>query len=118
MSSSSWWSRCSAAGASAATAAAHPQQRAHYTAVTHATTIISVRKDGEVVVMGDGQATQDAFVVKQNVLKVRRIGDGVIGGFAGRAADGLSLLERLETKLEEHPGQVCVCVGCVCGLAV
>lgn len=56
--------------------------------------------------MGDGQATQDAFVVKANVTKVRRIADGVIGGFAGRAADGLSLLERLEMKLEEHPGQV------------
>jgi ATP-dependent protease HslVU peptidase subunit len=56
--------------------------------------------------MGDGQATQDSFVVKANVTKVRRIGDGVIGGFAGRAADGLSLLERLEVKLEEHPGQL------------
>ncbi|GBF98131.1 ATP-dependent protease subunit [Raphidocelis subcapitata] len=79
---------------------------AGHVAVTHATTIIAVRKDGEVVVMGDGQATQDAFVVKANVTKVRRVGDGVIGGFAGRAADGLSLLERLEAKLEEHPGQL------------
>ncbi|KAI8476085.1 MAG: nucleophile aminohydrolase [Monoraphidium minutum] len=77
-----------------------------HTAVTHATTIIAVRKDGEVVVMGDGQATQDSFVVKANVTKVRRVADGVIGGFAGRAADGLSLLERLETKLEQHPGQL------------
>lgn len=43
-----------------------------YAAVTHATTILSVRKGGEVVVMGDGQATQEAFIVKANVLKVRR----------------------------------------------
>ena len=74
--------------------------------MTHATTILAVRKGGEVVLMGDGQATQDAFVVKANVTKVRRLGSSAIGGFAGRAADGLTLFERLEQKMEEHPGQL------------
>lgn len=55
--------------------------------------------------MGDGQATQNDFIVKPNVKKVRRIGESAIGGFAGVAADGLSLMERLEVKLEEHPGK-------------
>lgn len=44
-------------------------------------------------------------IVKPNAKKVRRIGEGVVAGFAGSAADGMSLLERLETKLEEHPGE-------------
>lgn len=44
------------------------------------------------------------MIAKTNAKKIRRIGDGVMAGFAGSAADGLSLLERLETKLEEHPG--------------
>ncbi len=44
------------------------------------------------------------MVAKPNAKKLRRIGEGVVAGFAGSAADGLSLLERLETKLEEHPG--------------
>ena len=45
------------------------------------------------------------MVVKPNAKKVRRIGEGVVAGFAGSAADGMSLLERLEMKLEEHPGK-------------
>jgi hypothetical protein len=97
----------------AAAAAPHSAARAH------ATTILCVRHGGEVVMMGDGQATQDAFIVKRNVRKVQRLlaggGIGVIGGFAGRAADGLSLLERLEAKLAAHPGQVrlpCCCCCC------
>ncbi|WIA33794.1 hypothetical protein OEZ86_006907 [Tetradesmus obliquus] len=60
----------------------------------------------EVVIMGDGQATQNDFVVKPNVRKVRRIGPSAVGGFAGVAVDGLALLEKLEAKLEEHPGQL------------
>ena len=57
----------------------------------------------QVVVIGDGQVTQGAEVVKPNVRKVRRIGADVIGGFAGATADAFTLFERLETKLEEHP---------------
>lgn len=45
-----------------------------------------------------------AMVAKPNAKKLRRLGEGVVAGFAGSAADGLSLLERLEVKLEEHPG--------------
>lgn len=56
--------------------------------------------------MGDGQVTLGDMVVKPNVRKVRRLGDSAIGGFAGSAADGITLFERLETKLEEHPGQL------------
>ncbi|GIL55278.1 hypothetical protein Vafri_10847 [Volvox africanus] len=72
----------------------------------HATTILCVRKDDMVVLIGDGQVSVGPVTVKPNVRKVRRIGDGVVAGFAGTAADGLSLLERLEMKLEEHPGQL------------
>jgi ATP-dependent protease HslVU (ClpYQ) peptidase subunit len=60
----------------------------------------------QVVIMGDGQATQNDFIVKPNVRKVRRIGPSAVGGFAGVAVDGLALLEKLEAKLEEHPGQL------------
>eukprot|EP00216_Chloropicon_sp_CCMP2111_P006555 CAMPEP_0198242856 /NCGR_PEP_ID=MMETSP1446-20131203/21800_1 /TAXON_ID=1461542 ORGANISM="Unidentified sp, Strain CCMP2111" /NCGR_SAMPLE_ID=MMETSP1446 /ASSEMBLY_ACC=CAM_ASM_001112 /LENGTH=210 /DNA_ID=CAMNT_0043926493 /DNA_START=125 /DNA_END=757 /DNA_ORIENTATION=- len=72
------------------------------------TTILSVRKGDEVIVIGDGQVTMGAEIVKHNVKKVRRIGiDGdVIGGFAGATADAFTLFERLENKLEEHPGQL------------
>jgi ATP-dependent HslUV protease subunit HslV len=58
-------------------------------------------------VIGDGQVTRGSEIVKGNAVKVRRIGSGgVISGFAGSTADCLALRERLETKLEEHPGQL------------
>lgn len=72
----------------------------------HATTILVVKKDSEVVMIGDGQVTMGNVIAKPNAKKVRKIGDSVVAGFAGSAADGLSLLERLEVKLEEHPGQL------------
>ncbi|GAX74406.1 hypothetical protein CEUSTIGMA_g1854.t1 [Chlamydomonas eustigma] len=72
----------------------------------HATTILCVRKEGKVVLIGDGQVSQGSMIVKPNAKKVRKIGEGVVAGFAGSAADGMSLLERLEMKLEEHPGQL------------
>ena len=55
--------------------------------------------------MADGQVTQGGTVVKPNVKKTRKIGEHAIGGFAGATADAFTLLERLETKLEEHPGE-------------
>ena len=55
---------------------------------------------------GDGQVTQGAQVLKPNALKVRRIGKDVVAGFAGSTADAITLFERLEMKLEEHPGQL------------
>ena len=73
----------------------------------HGTTILSVRKNGRVIVAGDGQVTQGQTVMKPNAKKVRRLGDGsVIGGFAGATADAFTLFERLERKLEQHHGQL------------
>ena len=73
----------------------------------HATTILSVRKDGQVVMAGDGQVSMGQTIVKGNAKKVRRIGNGqIIAGFAGATADAFTLFERLESKLERHPGQL------------
>ena len=72
----------------------------------HATTILCVRKGDKVVMMGDGQVSQGSTVVKPNAKKVRRIGEDIIAGFAGSTADCFTLMERLERKLEEHPGQL------------
>uniref|UniRef100_A0A6T8GSA4 HslU--HslV peptidase n=1 Tax=Hemiselmis andersenii TaxID=464988 RepID=A0A6T8GSA4_HEMAN len=70
----------------------------------YATTVLSVRKNGKVVIIGDGQVTQGSFVVKDNAKKVRRLQDGkVITGFAGAAVDAITLFEKLETKLEQYP---------------
>ena len=75
--------------------------------IWHGTTILSVRKGNQVVVAGDGQVTFGATVMKANARKVRRLGKGeVIAGFAGATADALTLFERLEAKLEQHPGQL------------
>ena len=74
---------------------------------THSTTILSVRRDGKVVVGGDGQVTLGQTVMKGTAKKVRRMHDGkVIAGFAGSAADGIALFERLEAKLKEASGNL------------
>lgn len=72
------------------------------------TTILCIRKGSEVVMAGDGQATLgEAIVFKSKSVKVRRIGNGnIIAGFAGAAADGITLIERLEAKLEKHANQL------------
>jgi ATP-dependent HslUV protease subunit HslV len=73
----------------------------------HGTTILSVRKDGAVVIGGDGQVSIGQTVVKANARKVRRLAKGdVIAGFAGATADAFTLFERLEAKLEQYPGQL------------
>ncbi|MDR9484698.1 MULTISPECIES: ATP-dependent protease subunit HslV [Sediminimonas] len=75
----------------------------------HGTTIVAVRKDGEVVIAGDGQVSLGQTVIKGSARKVRRLSPGgydVLAGFAGSTADAFSLLERLETKLEATPGQL------------
>jgi ATP-dependent HslUV protease subunit HslV len=73
----------------------------------HATTILTVRKGGRVVIAGDGQVSLGQTVIKSNARKVRRLGKGdVIGGFAGATADAFTLFERLEAKLEQYPGQL------------
>ena len=76
-------------------------------ALWHGTTILSVRKGGVVVVAGDGQVTMGNTVVKSNARKVRHLGKGdVIAGFAGATADAFALFERLEAKIEVHPGNL------------
>jgi ATP-dependent HslUV protease subunit HslV len=73
----------------------------------HGTTILSVRKGGRVVVAGDGQVSLGATIIKAGARKVRPLSDGsVIAGFAGATADAMTLFERLEAKLESHPGQL------------
>ncbi|PKP89816.1 MAG: HslU--HslV peptidase proteolytic subunit [Alphaproteobacteria bacterium HGW-Alphaproteobacteria-16] len=73
----------------------------------HGTTILSVRRNGRVVIAGDGQVSQGPTVMKPNARKVRPLGDGkVIAGFAGATADAFTLFERLESKLERHQGQL------------
>ena len=73
----------------------------------YGTTIVSVREGGTVAIGGDGQVTLGNTVMKSNARKVRRLGKGdVIGGFAGATADAFTLFERLETKLEQYPGQL------------
>ncbi len=75
--------------------------------VWHGTTILSVRKNGRVVIAGDGQVTQGQTVMKPNARKVRPLGaHGVIAGFAGATADAFTLFERLDAKLERHSGQL------------
>jgi ATP-dependent HslUV protease, peptidase subunit HslV len=86
----------------------------------HGTTIVCVRKNGQVCMMGDGMVSQGSMIVKPNALKLRRIvtksgkmvTDGkeaenvTLVGFAGSTADAFTLLERLEGKLDEYPGQL------------
>ncbi len=73
----------------------------------HGTTIVAVRKAGQVVVAGDGQVSLGQTVIKANARKVRRIGGGnVLAGFAGATADAFTLLERLEAKLERYPNHL------------
>lgn len=75
----------------------------------HGTTIIGVKKGGEVVIAGDGQVSLGQTVIKGTARKVRRLTPGgheVVVGFAGSTADAFTLLERLEAKLEATPGQL------------
>lgn len=75
--------------------------------IWHGTTILSVRKDGKVVIAGDGQVSLGHTVIKASARKVRRLADGsIIAGFAGATADAFTLFERLEAKLDKHPGQL------------
>ncbi|MDP2885672.1 MAG: ATP-dependent protease subunit HslV [Ignavibacteria bacterium] len=73
----------------------------------HATTILGVRRDGNIALGGDGQVTLGTTVMKQNANKIRKLHQGsVLVGFAGSAADAFSLLDRFEEKLEQHQGQL------------
>ena len=74
----------------------------------HGTTILGVKKGDRTVIAGDGQVSIGNTVIKPNARKVRRLGENgnVIGGFAGATADAFTLFERLESKLEQHHGQL------------
>jgi ATP-dependent HslUV protease, peptidase subunit HslV len=73
----------------------------------HGTTILGVRKNGKVIIAGDGQVSVGQTVMKSNARKVRPLGStGVIAGFAGATADAMTLFERLEARLEQFPNQL------------
>ena len=74
----------------------------------NSTTIIGIRKNNQVVIAGDGQATHGNTIIKSAVKKVRRLGadESLIAGFAGSTADAFALFERLESKLEQHTNQL------------
>src|SRR6188508_1644808 len=73
----------------------------------HGTTILSVRRDGKVVLGGDGQVTLGNVVVKGGAKKVRRLyQDRILAGFAGGTADAFTLFERFEAKLDKHQGNL------------
>mmetsp|Transcript_6749 Transcript_6749/g.24959 ORF Transcript_6749/g.24959 Transcript_6749/m.24959 type:complete len:232 (+) Transcript_6749:51-746(+) len=76
--------------------------------ISRSTTVVCVRKGNEVVIAADGQVTRDSEILKPNVRKVRRLGPDkdVLCGFAGTTADAYALLDRLESKIEEHPRQL------------
>ena len=73
----------------------------------HGTTILSVRRPGQVALGGDGQVTLGNIVVKASARKVRRLYQGrILAGFAGGTADAFTLFERFESKLEKHQGNL------------
>jgi ATP-dependent HslUV protease subunit HslV len=73
----------------------------------HGTTVLCVRREGKVVLAGDGQVTLGETMIKQTARKIRRLfSDKVLAGFAGSTADALSLFERFEGKLQEHHGNL------------
>ncbi len=73
----------------------------------HSTTILSVRRNGQVVIAGDGQVTMGDTIMKSGARKVRRLfSDKVIAGFAGTSADAFALFQRFESKLEQFHGQL------------
>jgi ATP-dependent HslUV protease subunit HslV len=73
----------------------------------HGTTVLAVRRNGRVIVAGDGQVTMNDTIVKHRARKVRRIyHDRIVVGFAGATADALTLSEKLEAKLEKSNGNL------------
>ena len=75
--------------------------------VIHATTVICVRREGQVAMAGDGQVTVGNTVMKHGAAKVRRLyHDKILSGFAGSAADAFALYSRFEAKLEEYRGNM------------
>lgn len=78
-----------------------------FTQKIHATTILTVRRDGEVAVAGDGQVTMGDTVMKGKAKKIRSMFDGeILAGFAGTSADALTLFDKFEAKLDEYNGKL------------
>ena len=110
---SSLWS---AMGSQSARASYHstPASSSSGAPTYHGTTILCVRKNGQVTMKGDGMVSMGNMIVKPNAIKIRRIypkgveddQKATIVGFAGATADAFTLLERLEGKLDEYPGQL------------
>jgi ATP-dependent HslUV protease, peptidase subunit HslV len=91
----------------AATIGARRPARDRSMEIFHGTTILSVRRDGEVALGGDGQVTLGNVVIKATARKVRRIhNDRILAGFAGATADAFTLFERFEAKLDKHQGNL------------
>lgn len=85
----------------------HRQPEDDFMEPMHATTILTVRRDGKVAVGGDGQVTLGTAIMKGDATKIRRLKEGnVLCGFAGSSADAFALLERFEAKLKDFPGNV------------
>ena len=85
----------------------NPSSSAEMSSNMHGTTILCVRRGPLLVMAGDGQVTLGSTVFKANARKVRRLaGDKVLAGFAGATADAFTLVERLESKLEQYPAQL------------
>ena len=79
----------------------------HNEQTMYGTTVVAVRRNGQLAIAADGQVSLGNTVLKGNARKVRRLaGDKVVAGFAGATADAFTLLERLETKLEQYPTQL------------
>jgi ATP-dependent HslUV protease subunit HslV len=73
----------------------------------HGTTILALRHEGRTVIAGDGQVSLDQTIVKATAQKVRRMAEGkIVAGFAGSAADGMTLFDRFEGKLKEYAGNL------------
>ncbi len=73
----------------------------------HATTILAVRRDGQVALGGDGQVTLGETIMKSSAQKVRKMRDGkILAGFAGSVADAFTLFEKFEEKMERYPGNI------------
>ena len=69
------------------------------------TTILAVRRHNQAIIIGDGQVSLGPTIFKNDAKKIRKLADGVLCGFAGSAADGLTLVERLENQIEKFPNQ-------------
>ncbi|KAK8805441.1 hypothetical protein WA158_002097 [Blastocystis sp. Blastoise] len=72
----------------------------------HATTILSIRRKDKVIMIGDGQVSLGSTVAKPNAIKVRKLKNNILAGFAGGAADAITLLDKLEIMLDQYSGQM------------